>query len=180
MNLHLHSMAALAAMLLLTACASAGSPKSEVGNTERKGFVGGIMLAEGAAAAAPPKVIVTSYALSGAAFTQQEALVTYGSGGLLANSGEDYRVELVNASERILQSYSVTDPRKFVVERQGIVENPTGVLTARFRFDPSAALVRVRDANSMIVAETNVRSLIVEFCRRAQGDPDCRGAPKTD
>lgn len=178
MNANSKSVWALPALILLAACTAPAPDKSEIGNTERKGFVAGIMLAEGTNAETPPKVIVTSYAVKAAAVTQMEAVVTYGSGGLSTSSGEDYRLELVAANDRILQSYSVADPRKFVVEKQGVVENPEGVLTVRFRFDPDATLIRVRDKDSAVVAETDLRPLIAEFCRRSPGDTDCRTSRK--
>ena len=178
MNRHSNSAGCLPVMILLTACATSAEQESAIGNTERKGFVAGIMLAEGATAETPPKVIVTSYAIRDAVLTPIEAVVTYGSGGLSTSSGEDYKLEMVNADGRILQSFSVIDPRKFVVEQQGVVENPTGVLTARFKFDRSAILVRIRDAKSKIVAESDLRPLINEFCSRVPRDPDCRAIPK--
>ena len=174
MNIHPGSIVLTAGLLLAAGCANNTRNQSGVGNTDRRSLVAGIMLAEGGTTAAPPKVIVSSYALSGGSFTQKEALVSYGSGGLPEGSGDDYRVELVDANDRILQTYSVGDPRKFVVERQGIVENATGVLTVRLRFDPASSKIRIRNASSTVVAETDVRSLLAEFCRRAQGDPDCR------
>jgi len=178
MNSNSKSIWTLPAIIVLTACATPAPDKSDIGNMERKGFVAGIMLAEGTTAETPPKVIVTSYAVKDAALTQMEAVVAYGSGGQSTSSGDDYRLELVAANDRILQSYSIVDPRKFVVEKQGVVENPEGVLTVRFRFDPDATLIRVRDKNSAVVAETDLRPLVAEFCRRAPGDSDCRKVPK--
>ena len=66
--------------------------------------------------------------------------------------------------------------KSVIVERQGIVVNPEGVLAARLPFRPEADKVRVRDKSGTVVAETDVRSLVLAFCRRLQDDPECAKA----
>lgn len=82
-------------------------------------------------------------------------------------------MELVGRNGQILLSYGIWDPRKSVVEKQGVVESPEGVLVARLPFKPDADKVRVRDKDGGIVAETEIRSLILEFCQRLENDEDC-------
>lgn len=168
-------IALLSLGLALGGCATGSSGEREeyVGEAGTTGQVGGILLTQNLSQTAAPKVIIASYRVTAAGFTPTQTLVAFGAPGSLGGGGDDYTVELVARDGRTLVKYGIWDPRKAVVERQGIVINPEGFLAARLPFRPEAEKVRVRDKSGTIVAETDVRSVMVEFCRRLKDDPDC-------
>ena len=103
----------------------------------------------------------------------REALVSFGAATTPTGSSDDYELELVSVTGKAVASHKVWSPRKAIVEQEGIVENAEGILVARFAFRADAATVRIRDQAGTVVAETDVRSVIREFCRRLKNDPDC-------
>lgn len=160
---------------LLPGCATGPSheEKEYAGEAGTSGQIAGILLTQSLNQSGAPKVIIASYRVSATGFTATQSLVSFGSQGSLGGGGDDYAVELVGRDGQVLLKYGIWDPRKAVVEKQGIVVNPEGVLAARFPFRPEADKVRVRDKSNAIVAETDVRSLVLAFCARLKDDADC-------
>ena len=164
--------------LALAGCATGPSESREsfIGDATTAGQIGGILLTENLDQAQASKVIVASYVVTANSFDPKEAIVSFGSPGTLSGSGSDYTVELISTGGETLLDYGIWDPRKAVVEQQGIVENPEALFAARFPFRPEAAMVRVRDASGRVVAETEIRTIILEFCQGLKNDPDCSKA----
>lgn len=163
----------LAVALCGCATGSSGEKQEYIGEAGTSGQVGDVLLTQNLRQTAAPKVIVASFRVTATGFTPTQTLVAFGAAGSVGGGGDDYRVELVGRDGRTLVQYGIWDPRKAVVERQGIVVNPEGVLAARLPFKPEAEKIRVRDKSGTIVAESDVRSVMVEFCRRLKYDPDC-------
>lgn len=169
-------IAALPFAILLAACATGHNAEGYVGESGASGQIAGILLTQNLVQANAPKVIVASYRVTAAGFAATQSLVSFGSPGSSSGGGDDYTVELAGRDGRVLFKYGIWDPRKAVVEKQGIVVNPEGTLAARFLFRPEADKVRVRDRSGDVVAETDVRSVVIEFCRRLKDDTDCAKA----
>ncbi len=172
----LWKFALLMASLVVTGCAtgSSGDRGAYPADAGTSGQIGGILLTENRNQQGAPKVIIASYQVTATGFIAKEAIVSFGSPGSLDGSADDYTVELVGRNGQTLLSYGVWDPRKSVVEKQGVVESPDGVLVARLPFKVDADKVRVRDKGGSVVAETEIKSLIMEFCRRLENDEDCK------
>lgn len=170
--------AVVAALLLLAAlngCATTAKSEREgfVGNSEPRGNFGGVMVAQAEPRQANAKVIVVSFGVSDSGWEVKDSVVAYGSGGVLAGGGDDYTVELVGSGNETLSAVAVWDPRKAVVEQQGIVVNEQGTLAVRLPFSVEATAVRVRNREGRTEVEYGVRAALEKFCRSAGEDPDC-------
>lgn len=168
-------LAALVLLAALNGCATTAENEQEgfVGNTEPRGNFGGVMVAQAEPRQANAKVIVVSFAVSDTGWEVNDSVVAYGSGGVLAGSGDDYTVELIGPGDETLTSVAVWDPRKAVVEQQGIVVNEQGTLAVRLPFSVEATGVRVRNREGRTEVEYGLRAALEKFCQTAGEDPDC-------
>jgi hypothetical protein len=168
-------VAALSLLAALNGCATTAENEREsfVGNSEPRGNFGGVMVAQAEPRQANAKVIVVSFGVSNSGWEVRDSVVAYGSGGVLAGGGDDYTVELVGSGDETLSSVAVWDPRKAVVEQEGIVVNEQGTLAVRLPFSVEATAVRVRDREGRTEVEYDVRAALEKFCRTAGEDPDC-------
>ena len=138
-----------------------------------RGQVGNITLVESTAQVGGDKVIVATYLFRAMAVEPKEAMVAFGSSKIPRSEAKDYQVILVDHQGNVLAQYGIWNPRKLVVEKQGLVENPEATYSARFPFDARAKEVRVLDSQGVLVAKTEVGSVIREFCAKLKHDKDC-------
>jgi hypothetical protein len=162
---------AWATLAIVAACAR--QSKENPPGAGPVGQVGGIQLVGDTGRGAGEKVLVATYRFDSTGVRPGEAIVAYGSGRLPRSEGGAYRLQLVDAQGTALAEYSIGDPRRVVVEHQGVVQNSQGIYAARFPFHPRAREIRVLDQGGAILARTDVAAVIREFCDRLPQDKDC-------
>lgn len=164
----------LTAIVALTGYAPRKRLEEKPAAAPEVGEVGGIVLVADRNQRPGTKVIVATFVFRSDAVTPRDVVVTYGAGAAKGSPEKDYSIRLISVDGRTLSEHTISDPRKAVVEKQGVVINPEGVYAARFRFDKSAAQVHVLDSQGNVVARSDVRPVMQEFCKRIKDDPDCR------
>ena len=174
-NIESISLAALVAILVACGGCASGDGKSEgrPANAPEQGMVGSVVLHE-----PPPvqgnKVILASFAFTATGVTVVDTLVAFGSGGVPRSEANHYRIALIVGSGNKAFEYGIFNPRRQVVEKEGLVEVPRAEYVSRFPFRADATAVQVADSNGNIVATADVRAAIGRFCAEQQNDPDCR------
>ena len=164
-------------------CATGAGPqgmKDTSTATPPRGQVANIMLVDRPDQAQAEKVILATFLFTAAAVQPKEAMVTFGPARTPRSEAGDYRLRLIDQQNRVLSEYAIWDPRKVVVERQGLVENPTGTYTAHFPMNARAKAVQVLDKQGNLVATAEIGSVIREFCRRTKQDRDCEDGEKNN
>lgn len=153
-------------------------PRQEV-NAGTTGQVGGISVVEGGNPEAQPIVVVASYRFDRNGVHPREAIMAFGAGNEPRSDGADFRFQLMGAQDRPLSEFGVMDPRRAVVEEEGLVENPEATYAARFPFHPATRAIRVLDATGREVARTDLVPVIREFCSRMRDDQVCAEAMRS-
>jgi hypothetical protein len=163
-------------LLVFLATGCGARPSGQPAAAPNVGQVGGIALVRDLSEASGQKVIVATYAFRATGVQALGAMVAFGSGAAPRLDDYHFRIRRVDGLGAILNEYGIWDPRKAIVEKQGLVEVPEAVHAARFPFDPRARQVRVLDGQDKVVAATEVGPIIREFCAKATKDPDCTQA----
>ena len=102
-----------------------------------------------------------------------DSVLAYGTAKTLPPAQSDFVIELVSSDGRPLTSRTATDPRQVVIEHQGNVELPTGLLTVRVPFSALGSKIRLRRMNDGSTLDVDVRDAELAFCSRSPNDPDC-------
>jgi len=165
----------LAALLpiLLVGCAATGRVQEKPAEAPRTGQVGNIMLVDNTARTSGDKVIVAVFHFAPDRVYSREVIATFGPNRPARTDARDYVFQLVDRQGRVITEYGIWNPRKVVVEKQGVVETPEATYAARFPFDSRAREVRLLDSSGNVVATTQVSSVVSEFCARLKQDKDC-------
>ena len=165
--------AVVSAAVLVLVAGCAAPPKEQPVAAPQSGPVGGILLVRDPSQGQGPKVIVASYVFRAGSVQAQPALVAFGAARPPRSDGQDFRVRLVDAAGAALSEAGFFNPRRVVVERQGLVEVPEATYAARFAFDARASQAQVLDAQGNVLASSDVAGAIRAFCAKTQKDPDC-------
>lgn len=163
----------ICAGILLAGCAKQAVVLEKPAAAAPRGLVGNILLVEELDQAGSDKVLVASFLFKPDRVEPRDIIVTYGAANPLNSDFHDFRFTLVDEHRRQLVTIEIWNPRKVVVEQQGIVEILEATYAVRFPFDPEAKEVWVLDSNGKLLASADVRSAIAAFCARVQQDPDC-------
>jgi hypothetical protein len=163
-------------LLVFLATGCGARPSGQPAATPNTGLVGGIALVRDLSEVSGQKVIVATYVFRSAGVQPLGALVVFGSGETPSLDDYHFRIRLVDGMGTVLSEYGIWDPRKAIVEMQGLVEVPEAVHVVRLPFDARARQVRVVDRQDKVVAATDVGPIIREFCAKAIEDPDCTRA----
>ncbi|MGK2962234.1 MAG: hypothetical protein ACSLFK_08820 [Gemmatimonadaceae bacterium] len=168
----------LVVMLLVSAC-GVRQPEEErprpVGADET-GMVAGIQLVRDPAFTGGGKVLVASYRFAAEGVQAREAIAAFGATNVPRTDTAEFTFQLLDAQDRVLAQFGTLDPRKVVVEQQGLVLQPEAIYAARFPFNPNARAIRVLDNRGAEAARTDLVSVIREFCAPLSQDRDCEAA----
>ncbi|MDN8616479.1 hypothetical protein [Variovorax ginsengisoli] len=152
---------------------SAGGCSTAADTPPPSGWFGNVFLGAKGDAADLSKVFIVTFRFGPAGVSAGDVAVSYGTASRLPNARRDYVLELVDADGRTLDSQAVPDPLAIVVEKQGNARLSEGLLTMRFAFSMTGQKVRLSDASGRLLAEAQVESAIVDFCKRNTRDSDC-------
>jgi hypothetical protein len=144
--------------------------------TGTTGQIGGIAVREGGTPLADSRVVVASFHFDATGVHAREAIMAFGAGNVPRSDGTDFTFELLGGQDRVLARFGVVDPRRNVVEQQGIVMAPEAVYAARFPFHVESRGIRVLDASGREVARTDLVPVIREFCSQMPRDEVCQQA----
>lgn len=120
------------------------------------------------------KVFVVSYRVGSGVADVLGVDVAYGTPSALPSASSDYFVELLGADGRTLARRPAADPRLAIVEKEGNMTLPEGLLSVRLGFDRSGVRLRLRDKSGKSLVEAGLSDAIGAFCRRNGIDPDCK------
>ena len=120
------------------------------------------------------KVFVISYRVAEGSAEVTDVAVAYGAPPALPPARRDYLLELIGADGSTLSTRPAADPRLAIVEREGNVMLPRGLLSVRFDFNRAGAKVRLRDGQGKTLADADLSRAIELFCARNIDDPDCK------
>jgi hypothetical protein len=164
-------------IFLLTAllgCAGTTGIKEKPAEAPIVGQVGSILLVQDTNTAGGDKVLVATYLFRAGQVQPREAIVTFGSGKVPRSEAGDFRLQLMDRQGKVSAEYGIWNPRKVVVEKQGLAEVPEAIYSARFPFNAHAWEIRVLDPQGNVVARTDIGSVIREFCSKLREDKDCK------
>lgn len=176
------------ALLALTMCwvlaaAAAGQTPSKAQVKDKKkgvpasapmtGNVGSIFLTSSPAQATGTKVVMAELLFGADGVKSQRVVASYGAPTSGSSGARDFVFRLVSTTGKPLAEYGVWDPRKAVVEKQGIVTNPSGTQVAKFAFHPDAAEIQVIGEDGAVLLKVPVREVMKEFCSRLKTDKEC-------
>lgn len=140
------------------------------------GQVGGIAVMEGGSPDAGSTVVVASYRFDAAGVHPREAVMAFGAANPPRSDGADYTFQLVGGQDRALAQFAIMDPRRNVVEEEGLVEVAQAIYAARFPFQSESRGIRVLDATGREVARTDLTPVIRDFCSKLRDDRECQEA----
>jgi hypothetical protein len=168
----------LAGAVVTSACAGGQRQSREPGpvGAGETGMVGGIQIVRDPALTGGGKVIVASFRFTAAGVEPREAIVAFGATNTPRTDTTEFTFQLLGAQDRVLAQFGTLDPRKVVVERQGVVQQPEAIYAARFPFNPGARSLRVLNSQRAEVARTELTAVIREFCTPLRQDRECSEA----
>lgn len=168
----------VAVCVFLAAVAGCARNTSQPSGAGQTGQVAGILLVRDPAQGTGDKVIVASYRFTAQGVEARETMVAFGPANLPRTDASEFRFQLIDRQGAVRAEYGITDPRKVVVEQQGLVEVPEAIYVARLPFNSGAREVRVLNAQGAAVASTDVRAVISGFCADRKQDKDCANVPR--
>jgi hypothetical protein len=153
----------ISAALVVVGCASLdGKGRRKV--VAEADLVGTIRLAEELGERAEDKTFVAAYRFAANMIESVDVQIAPGDGGVPRNESGDFRVALVDEEGKILGEYGIRNPRKLLIERQGMVEVPETLYVARFPFDVDAREIHILDRRGKVLAVTDLLPAFRRFC----------------
>lgn len=174
----------IGATLTVIACAGRQTEPREPGpvGAGESGMVGGIQLVRDPVLTGGGKVVVASYRFAADGVQAREAIVAFGATNTPRTDTTEFTFQLLGAQDRVLAQFGTLDPRRVVVEQEGLVQQPEVIYAARFPFNPDARAIRVLNNQGVELARTDLVAVIREFCAPLEQDRECvaalRGMPR--
>jgi hypothetical protein len=170
-------------LLLLASCVACsgpsakGRPPGALGKVRTDGQagprVGNIALVEDIHEDGQAKVIVGAFVFGRDDVTPAAVNIDFGSAPMVPSDARELTVDLIDERGGVLAVHGFRNPRKVVVERQGLVEQPTVLYAVRFPFSRRATAMRVFDGGGRLLATLEVQHAIELFCRSRRQDAGC-------
>ena len=108
-------------LMALAACVN-GEAEQMTANAHTVGQVGSIMLVADATQPTGSKVIVATFRFHSGGVDPGEVLVAFGSANVPRTEANDFKLSLVDVGSIALTEYGIWNPRRVVVENEGLVE----------------------------------------------------------